>query len=147
MRPQRLSVMASLAILFCVASPCLADDPNYTGGTIDSPGNTVNSGSYIQISGSFTKTFYGPAAERVVIKMTKMGDVAPTFLSTTCMTDGGFAKTTVKFDTDTLPTTPINQRPYVPSAGSYYIEVQAQKSDGMGGWLTLKTLTKSITAQ
>jgi hypothetical protein len=69
MLPKRLAIVVCLAALFRSASPLLADDPAWTGGTITSPGNTVTAGSYIQISGSFTKLIYGPKADRVQIKL------------------------------------------------------------------------------
>jgi len=60
------------------------------------------------------------------------------------MTSSGYLGTSVAFDTNTLPNL---KRPSLPDPGTYNIEVKAQRSDGSGGWITYKTISKTVTAQ
>jgi len=57
------TVIVCLSALLCMTSHSRADDPSYTSGTIDTPGDTVTAGAQIRISGSFTKSFTGPYSD------------------------------------------------------------------------------------
>ena len=58
-----ITVAVCLTALVCMTPQSRADDPSYTSGTIDTPGDTVTAGAQIRISGSFTKSFLGPYSD------------------------------------------------------------------------------------
>ncbi len=143
----RVTSLVCFVGLVFLASTAFADDPNYTDGTIDNPGDTIPVNSPFQISGSFTKTFYGQKSDRVLITVTKDDAGFAEYSDFNSMTANGMQPTrSVTFDSNTLPKTPINKQPIVTSAGIYTITIKAQKLLDNKMWYDLKTVMKTVTA-
>jgi hypothetical protein len=142
---QRSCVLVCLMVHAGGVPPASAQHDSHDRPPVfENPGDTAPSGQRCRISGRFPKTFYGLKADRVVITVTKVGQVNPIFSDNTCMTDHGAPpKTKVKFDTDVLG---VIKQPIIGEAGAYVITVTAERKDNNGVFIPIETGSKTITA-
>jgi hypothetical protein len=92
----------------------------------------------------FNYYFYSPKPSRITLKIVDSSG-GTTFFSGNVMS-GSPGSVSVGFDSDNLPSSPVNMRPNLPSAGTYMITVTAERDQGGGVYVPLKTLMMTVTA-